>query len=225
MSVSIKCGSLPPPAATGTSRAAGTYRAGQDVGATEEAGHEHAGRALVDGARGADLDDAAGAHHRHAVGHGERLLQVVGHEQGGLAQAAQDARQVDQELLAQRAVEAGQRFVQHQQARVRRQRARQRHPLRLAAGQGVHRPPAEAAQPHQLQQFGHPPAAPGGAAGLRAGLHAQSEGDVALHVQVREQRLVLEHQTETAPVGGDGGQRLSLPAHLAGVRLQPGDYA
>ena len=91
----------------GADRAGGTYRAVQDVGAAEEAGHEHAGRALVEGTRGADLHDAAGAHHRNPVGHGERFFQVVGYEQGGLPQPAQDARQVDQELIAQRAVEAG----------------------------------------------------------------------------------------------------------------------
>ena len=59
----------------------------------------------------------------------------------------------------------------------------------------------------------------------RARLHAQPEGDVALHVQVGKQRLVLKHQPESAPVRGHGGQRPSLPEHVAGVRLQPGDHA
>ena len=103
---------------------------------------------------------------------------------------------------------------------MRRQRARQRHPLRLAAGQGVHRPPAEAAQAHQLQQLRHPPAAVRGAAAL----HAQPEGDVALHVQVGKQRLVLKHQPEAAPVRGHGGQRPALPEHVPGMRLQAGDH-
>ena len=192
----------------------------QDVGAAEEAGDEHAGGTLVKRAWRGHLRDPAGAHHRYPVGDGERLFQIVGHEQRGLPERAQDARQVGQKLFPQWPVETGHWFIQHQQPRARRQRARQRHALRLAAGESVDRPPAEAAQPHQFQQLPYPPRALGGAPGP----HAQAEGDVARHVQMREQRLVLKHQSEAAPVGGHGRHRPTLPAHLAGMRLQPGDH-
>ena len=63
------------------------------------------------------------------------------------------------------------------------------------------------------------------AAALRAELHAQPEGDVAFHVEVREQRLVLKHQPEAAPVRRQRSHRPALPEYVAGVRLQAGDDA
>jgi hypothetical protein len=55
-------------------------------------------------------------------------------------------------------------------------------------------------------------------------LHLQSEGNVALNIQVREQDEVLKHQPEVAAVGRHAVQRLAFPQHTAGVwRLEAGN--
>ena len=81
------------------------------------------------------LDDPAGPHHREPVGDRERLLVVVGDHQRGGAGRAQDRAQVGGEPLAQPGVERRQRLVEQQQPRLDGQRAGQRDPLPLAAGQ------------------------------------------------------------------------------------------
>jgi hypothetical protein len=57
-------------------------------------------------------------------------------------------------------------------------------------------------------------------------LHAQAERDVAEHVAVREQRVVLEHEAEVALVGREIGEILTVPVHAAVRRvLQAGGGA
>ena len=82
------------------------------------------------------------------------------------------------------------------------------HPLLLAAGQLGGPPPLKAPQVDHLQHFRHPPVdlllgqlhlAP---LGVRLG-DAQAEGDVLIHVQVREQGVFLEHRVDGPFVGRD----------------------
>ena len=49
-------------------------------------------------------------------------------------------------------------------------------------------------------------------------LHAQPEGHVAEHVAVREQRVVLEHEAEAAPVRRDAGEVVAVPARRVPAR-------
>ena len=74
----------PTAVSTGRSRRCSAPSApGNQVVLAEEAGDELVGRPVVDLLRRADLLDAAGVHHADAVGHGDRLLLVVGDEQEG----------------------------------------------------------------------------------------------------------------------------------------------
>ena len=62
--------------------------------------------------------------------------------------------------------------------------------------------------------------------GARDALHAQPERHVAVHVAVREQRVVLEHQPEAAPVRRHAREVDAVPRHApGGVGFQPGDRA
>ncbi len=54
-------------------------------------------------------------------------------------------------------------------------------------------------------------------------VHPQPEGDVAAHVPLREQLVVLEHQPDPAPVRGHARLVAPVERHPPGVeRLQPG---
>jgi hypothetical protein len=68
-----------------------------------------------------------------AVGHGEGLGLIVRDIHAGDADTLEDGAQLVEQALAQRAVERAERLVEHQQARARRQAARQCHALALAA--------------------------------------------------------------------------------------------
>jgi len=130
------------------------------------------------------------------------------------------------EALAQVDVEAGERLVEQQQARRRRQRACQRHALLLAAREFVRSARRGARQPDEFEHALHAPA-PFGA--RQAG---QAEGDVVAHVQVRKQRVVLEHHADAPQLGravraaGRPREHLVLDRDTPGRdRLEPRDGA
>ena len=103
------------------------------VRAADEARHEAVGRPLVEVALAADLVDRALVHHHQPVGHGERLLLVVGHHHRGEAELALQLADLDPHLLAQLGVEVGERLVEQQHVGPDGERAGQRHALLLAA--------------------------------------------------------------------------------------------
>ena len=76
-----------------------------------------------------------GFHHHHAVADGQRLGLVVRDHDGGGADLALDAAQLELHLLAQLGVEVGERLVEQQNRRRDHERACDRDALALAAGQ------------------------------------------------------------------------------------------
>ena len=74
-------------------------------------------------------------HHHDAVGHRERLLLVVGDEDGGDAQALLQAADLAAQAHAHARVERGERLVEQQQPGRGGERARDRDALLLAAGE------------------------------------------------------------------------------------------
>ena len=109
------------------------HAAVDEIGAADETGDEFVRRAFVEILLRADLVDSSLAHHHQAVGHGQRLLLVVGHHHGGQPELALQLADLDPHVLAQLGVEIGQRLVEQQHVGPEHQRARQRHALLLAA--------------------------------------------------------------------------------------------
>ena len=93
------------------------------------------GRLLVDLARRADLDDPALVHHRDLVRQRQRLALVVGDVDGGEVELALQPLELGAHAVAQLGVEIGERLVEQQELRLHHQRARERQPLLLAAGE------------------------------------------------------------------------------------------
>ena len=124
-----------------------------DIGAADEARHERRGRPQIQLARRRQLLDAPLVEHRDAIGHRQGLTLVVGHVDEGDAELLLQALELDLHFLAQLEVERAQRLVEQQHLGAVDQRARQRDPLALAAGQ-LRRPAlALRAQLHQLEHF------------------------------------------------------------------------
>ena len=92
-------------------------------------------RAQVDVLGRAHLLDAAFVHDGELVGHGERLLLVVRHEQEGDAGAALHGLQFEAHLLAQFGIERGEGLVEQQDVGLQDQGAGEGHALALAAGE------------------------------------------------------------------------------------------
>ena len=124
-----------------------------EIHAAEEVGDLAVDRALVDLLGRGDLRDPAAEHHGDAVGHGERLVLVVGDQHEGDADRLLQAAQLDLHLLAQLLVERRQRLVEQQHLRPHHQRAGQRDALALAAGQLVRAALAEPGQRHLRQRL------------------------------------------------------------------------
>ena len=163
-------------------------------------------------------------HHDEPVGERERLVVVVGHEQRGEPEPHEERAQLGDQPFAQRAVERAERLVEHEQPRLGGERAGERDALLLAARELADAPVLEAGEPDERECV----------AGARRRSSAAAsrcmrspKRDVAQHVAVGEQRVVLEHEPE-ARDGAGGTRARSSPSHAttpARVGLEPGDRA
>ena len=90
------------------------------VGAANEVGDEAVCGAQIDVFWRCELLDFTMGEHADAVGHGQRFALVVGDEQGGNADFALQAFELDLHLVAQGGIQVGQRLVKQQNAGARR---------------------------------------------------------------------------------------------------------
>src|SRR6185503_15523894 len=116
------------------------------------------------------------------------LLLVVRHIYEGDPDVALDSLQLELQALAQLEIERPERLVEQQHRRPVDQRARQRDPLLLAAGQLARLALGLPGEPDSLELLPHP--LPDLL--LADALPPQAEGDVLLDAQVREERVALE---------------------------------
>ena len=116
----------------------------------------------------------------------------MGHIYKRYAHLLLDTLQLVLHILAQTQIQRAQRLVQKQYLRTVHQCAGDGHPLLLAAGQLVDAAAVKALQADHLQHFGDtlPYLL------LRHFGDAQAEGDVFKHIQMREQRIFLEHRVD-----------------------------
>ena len=143
------------------------------------------------------LLDAAAVHHRDPVAHRERLLLVVRDEHERDPELGLERLQLDLQVLAQLRVERAERLVEQQHARPQHERPRERDALLLAA-----RELAGLARARSRVELTSSSASPTRFAPLllRQLVVLEAEGDVVGHVEVREQRVALEHGVDVALV-------------------------
>ncbi|MNT24177.1 hypothetical protein D3C72_1596340 [compost metagenome] len=166
--------------------------------------------------------DHAAVHDGDAVGHHHGLFLIVRHHQGRDGQALLQRPQFDAQVLAHPGVQGGHGFVQQQQGRRRRQRARQGHALLLAAGDLSRIFFRRARQAHQGQHL----LDPAGDVLAVGALAAQAVGHVLGHGQVGKQRIGLEQDAVVALLGlGMGYIAARQHDGAAVLPFQPGDGA
>ena len=188
------------------------HHAVHNVGVADEVRHKGVLRLVVDVLGGADLLHLAAVHDHDGVGHGQGLFLVVGDVDKGDVHLALQTLELQLHLLAQLEVQGTQRLVQQQDLRLVDQTAGDGHALLLAAGHLADAAALEALQAHDFQHIPHL-AADGLFVHL---LQAQAEGHILKHVQVREQRVFLEHGVHRALVGRHARDVLAFQQHLAG---------
>ena len=142
-------------------------------------------------------EHAALAHDRDPVAHLDRLVDVVGDEDDGLADLAVQAQEVVLQALARDRVDRAERLVHQHQRRVGRHRPRDADALLLAAGELA---PGSACrslvriEPDELEQLARARADP-----LPSPAEQPRHGaDVVLDRHVREQADLLEHVADPA---------------------------
>ena len=125
-------------------------------------------------------------------------------------------------LLAQLEVQRAQGFVQQQHPGLVDQAAGDGHPLLLPARELVDAAALEAFEAHDLQHFQHF----GADRLLRQFFEPQAESHVFKHVQMREQRILLEHRVHRPLVGRLTGDVLAIKKDIARFwGDEPGDHA
>ena len=131
------------------------------------------------------------------VRHGQGFLLVVGHEHEGYAGLALDALQLRLHATPELEVQGGERFVEQQKPRRRREGPGQGDTLLLPAGKLIGPPLGHGVEPDELQH--------GGDARLHlcasSALALQPEGHVLFDRQMRKQRIGLEHGVDGPFVG------------------------
>src|SRR3954454_6296878 len=161
----------------------------------EEVRDELGAWALVELLAGAHLLDAALVHHGDRVGHRQRLLLVVRDVHERDADVLLDALELDLQLAAQAQVQRTEGLVQEQGARVVHERASEGDALLLAAGQLRWPAITEAGELDEVEDLADALAD----LVLAELAPLEAEGDVALDVQVREERVALEDRVDVAP--------------------------
>jgi hypothetical protein len=159
------------------------------------------------------LHDPAGAHHGDAVGEGERLLTVVGDQQDGHAGRAQQGGELGAHLAAQQRVDGVPGLVEEDELGLGRQRAGERDALLLSAAELRGVAAGQVAEADEVERL---------AGALGATRPRESEADVAEHVEVREQRVVLEDHADAAALRRDEGLRPGDGLPVDGDRARVG---
>ena len=143
--------------------------------------------------RRAELGEAALRQHADAVGDAQRFARVVGHENRRRAGAPEQIDRLLTNLIAKPRVQARERFVHQQDPRLRRERARQRHPLPFTAREHVRVAVRAIARSDIVQQRRD------GAVDLGA-IAIECRMRHCLDRQVRKQREVLKDHADAAPL-------------------------
>ena len=122
-------------------------------GLTEEARDVLVGRMRPQLVRRTRLGDAPLAHDGDAISERERLRLIVRHVQRSQVDLGEEPVEIGEEPFAERAIERSERLVQEKDARLGRERARERDALLLSARERRDRAPLEAGKPDELEQL------------------------------------------------------------------------
>ena len=136
-------------------------------------------------------------HYRDAVGHGERLLLVVGHQNGRDTVVTLKPLHLDLHVETQILVERPERLVQHQDFGIDRKAARKRDALLLPARKLARQPFRVLPHMYEIEHLFHTGRNPI----ARPVMSLEPIGYVLANGHVRKQRIALENDTDTTAIG------------------------
>ena len=177
---------------------------------------------MIEILRRADLFENALVHDGDVIGHHQCFRLIVGDVDKGRVELVLQKFQLDLHRFAQLQIERAERFIEQEYIWIEHHAASNGDALFLAAGQLVDFPLANVGQGNPLEYV------------LDLALyfriaHARAPeaiGDVLVDVHHREQRQMLEHHLDVAPVGRHAEYRLALDLDIAGGRvLETRDHA
>ncbi len=152
-------------------------------------------RPLLQLLRDSELEEAPAAHDADAVGQAEGLVEIMGHQHGGLGEAALEVQELAVELEAGQGVESAEGLVEEDQGGIGGEGAGEGDALALASGElGGVSVPLRRGEADQLQHLARPLPATVAVPAEETG----DELDVALHAPVRDQAAVLRHVADPA---------------------------
>ena len=189
---------------------------------TEEIGHEHGRRSIVELERRTQLLDPAIVHDHHEVRHGHGLDLVVRDVDRRAPETLVQRLDLGAHLDPELRIEVRERFVEQEQFRLPDERPAHRHPLALAARE-LSREALE--KGIEIQDAGGR-FDPGLLHGIRRLGHLEAEGEVLPNRHVGIERIRLEHHGDPAVLRGNPID--DPPAHDDGAgrhRLEAGDHA
>ncbi len=193
----------------------------EDIVLADEGGDEAIGRAVVDLLGRRHLLQPAMGHHRHPVGHGERLTLIVGDVDEGDIGALLDGAQLGPHVLAQLQIQRRQRLIEQHDLGLDGERAGDGDALLLPARELADGLVGRARQVDQAEQF----LGPGPARRLGDAADLETEGDVLPDRHEGEERQVLEDQDGRALVGADVAHILAADVDRALARHhEAGDH-
>jgi len=165
-----------------------------------------------------DLEHAPAGEDADAVGERGSVLEVVRDQDRRQPELPQQLLELPAHRGSRVCVERGERLVEQQDSWVPRERAGEGGALAFAARQLAGPHVCERRDPESLEQLG--------------GARLASERDVALHRQVREERIVLEDVADRPGFGRDVDPPRGIEPHVVSERdparlrsQQPGDRA
>ena len=141
--------------------------------------------------RRAELEDAPVADDADAVGERGGILEVVGDEERRQRERVEQLAKLGSDSGPRMGVERGERLVEQQNGGIPRQRTGEGDPLALAAGELAHARAGEVADAEALEELVDPRAVAG------------AEAHVPDHVEMREERVLLEQVADAAALGRD----------------------
>ena len=192
------------------------HNAVKNVTLADEIRHEGILRLIINIFRLADLLDATLIHDHDGIGHGKCLFLIVGNRDKGDAGGLLDALQFVLHILTQTQIQCAQRLVQQQNLRLIDQRTGNGHTLLLTTGQRID-PAVTVAL--QADDFQHTVDALGDFFLGHFG-HAQTEGNIVKHIQMREKRITLEHRIDLPLIGRHIVDPLAVKRNFTGGRRQ-----
>ena len=147
---------------------------------------------------GADLQDFAAIHDRHAIRQEGGVRLIVAHENCGRTRLAQERLQFVAQRIARARIERRERLVEQEKVGLRRQAARQGHSLFFAGTEILRIAIGQMRDAELRQQFAD------AARSLRtcdAAARVKPQGNIAGDREVGKQAEVLEHQPDSPSLG------------------------